>query len=357
VIGNLRGYPTAESARHLSNEIEETVIHTVSDVCAANYGAVADYYRLKQRLLGLDDLTHYDRYAPIGGDEPQTSFTEARDLVLSAFGDFSPRLVEIVEPFFARNWIDAAVADGKQGGAYCAGVTPDAHPYVLMNYTGKSRDVMTLAHELGHGIHDVLAADNHLLDYHPVLPMAETASTFAEMLVFDRLLGDLTDDQQRLTLLCSKTEDTFATVFRQIAMYRFEQKAHAARRGAGEQATDAYNELWQETMQEMFGNSLTLGDDHAWWWLYIPHIVRTPFYVYAYAYGELLVLALYARYQAEGDSFIPRYFDLLAAGGSASPADLLARLDIDIADAAFWQGGCDLIAQRVADAQSIAARL
>jgi oligoendopeptidase F len=224
-----------------------------------------------------------------------------------------------------------------------------------MNYTGKPRDVMTLAHELGHGVHDLLAANNHLLDYHPVLPMAETASTFAEMLVFDHLLGALTDDGEKLALICSKVEDTFATVFRQIATYRFEQQAHRARREEGELPTQRFSALWQQNMQAMFGDSLTLGEEHADWWLNIPHIVDVPFYVYAYAFGELLVLALYAKYQREGASFVERYFRLLSAGGSMSPAKLIGELGLDIADRSFWQGGCDLITARVAQAEALAA--
>ncbi len=354
VLDRLRSYRTPEDSRHLNNELSGDVVDTVSEVCAANYGTVAAYYRLKRRLLGLDELTHYDRYAPISGEKSKIPFGQARDIVLGSFGEFSPRLVDICEPFFERRWIDAALADGKRGGAYCAGITPDLHPYVFLNYTDSPRDVMTLAHELGHGIHDVLASGNHLLDYHPVLPMAETASTFAEMLVFDRLRGELESDGERLALLCGKIEDTFATVFRQIAMYRFEQQAHRARREEGELPSERFDELWQRNMQAMFGDALTLGDDHACWWLYIPHIVDVPFYVYAYAFGELLVLALYARYRSEGKPFVDHYFELLAAGGSRAPAELLAGLGIDVPSRDFWQGGCDLIRQRVDEAATLA---
>jgi oligoendopeptidase F len=327
----------------------------VSNVCAANFDTVARYYRLKGRILGIDDLAHFDRYAPMRGQESDVPFSKARGMVLDAFRDFHPDLAETADRFFSNNWIDAALGDGKRGGAYCAAVTPDHHPYVFMNYTGKPRDVMTLDHELGHGIHDVLASGNHLLDYHPVLPMAETASTFGEMLVFDRLLGELTDDGEKLALVCSKVEDTFATVFRQIAMYRFERQAHLARREEGELPTERYSEMWQQNMQAMFGDSLTLGEEHADWWLYIPHIVDVPFYVYAYAFGELLVLALYAQYQQEGDRFVEHYFKLLSAGGSKAPARLVRELGLDIADRGFWQCGCDLIAERVAQAEALAA--
>ncbi|MDE0184518.1 MAG: M3 family oligoendopeptidase [Candidatus Poribacteria bacterium] len=354
VIDRLRGFSTAEAARHLDNEVDEAVVNMVVDVCVDNYGTVADYYRLKRELLGLDALTHYDRYAPITSKRTKFSFEEAKDIVLDAFGRFSPKLTAITEPFFSRRWIDAALRTGKQGGAYCAAITPDLHPYILMNYTGEPRDVMTLAHELGHGVHDVLASEQSLLNYYPVLPLAETASTFGEMLVFDALQAKLSSPQERLALLCGKVEDTFATVFRQIAMYRFEREVHRLRREQGEQPTEAYCELWQQTMQEMFGDSLTLGEEHQWWWLYIPHINQSPFYVYAYAFGELLVLSLYAKYHHEGGAFVPAYFELLRAGGSAPPAKLIADMGIDITSSDFWQGGCNLILEKVKQAKELA---
>ena len=356
VLDRLRSYESPEASRHLDNELAAEVVDTVCDVCVENFDIVADYYRLKRRLLDIDELTHCDRYAPLPGGQTRIEFGRARELVVDSFAAFSPSLADMAESFFQNRWIDAALADGKQGGAYCAGVTPDHHPYVFMNYTGQPRDVMTLAHELGHGVHDLLASDNHLLDYHPVLPLAETASTFAEMLLFDRLLGELDSDREKLALLCSKIEDTFATVFRQIAMYRFEQRAHRTRRESGELPTEKFSELWQYAMQEMFGDSLRLGEDHACWWLYIPHIVDAPFYVYAYAFGELLVLALYARYRQEGERFVERYLELLAAGGSRSPAELTSRLGFEIGERRFWQGGCDLIRERVVEAATLAAQ-
>ena len=356
VLDRLRAYEAPEHSRHLNNELSAQIVNTVSQVCAANYDIVGDYYRLKAQLLGLSELTHYDRYAPITSTETPFPFDSARQLVLASFAEFSPRLAETAEPFFTRRWIDAALADGKRGGAYCAGITPDHHPYVFLNYTERPRDVMTLAHELGHGVHDVLAGRNHLLDYHPVLPMAETASTFAEMLVFERLRRELTSEEEQLALLCSKIEDTFATVFRQIAMYRFEQSAHRERRRDGELAAERLDQLWQSHMQEMFGDSVRLGDEHACWWLYIPHIVDVPFYVYAYAFGELLVMALYARYRREGEPFVERYFELLACGGSRSPRDLVSTMGIDIGDHDFWQEGCDLIRGNVTEATELAKR-
>ena len=357
VMDRLRGFESPEADRHLTNELPEQVVHTMAEVCVANFGVVQDYYDLKRRLLGLSELTHFDRYAPLQQEKIEVDYDRAQSIVLEAFGRFSPQLVDMTKQFFERNWIDVPPRDGKRGGAFCAAVTPDHHPYVLLNYTGKARDVMTLAHELGHGIHDLMAKNNHVFDYHPVLPLAETASTFAEMLVFEKLQEDLTTDQERLALICEKLEDTFATVFRQISMFRFEQSLHAKRRSDGELTVDDVNLLWQNSMQEMFGKSLTLGEDHQWTWLYIPHIVNSPFYVYAYSFGELLVLSLYARYRKEGEPFISKYFSLLAAGGSKAPVELLAEIGIDVTQKEFWQGGCDLIRDKVEQAKKLAANL
>ncbi len=351
----LRGFDTPEASRHLGNEVDPAVVEAMVETCVENYGVVSEYYDLKRRLLGVDELTHYDRYAPITGDTSDVPFDEAKGLVLDSFDGFAGELRDAAEPFFTKRWIDAALAEHKQGGAYCAGVTPGLHPYVFMNYMGKPRDVMTLAHELGHGVHDVLAGKQSLLNYHPVLPLAETASTFAEMLVFDKLRSTLDSPEERLALLCGKVEDTFATVFRQIAMYRFELRAHRLRREEGEQTVEDYSAAWQETQQEMYGDSLTLGEEHAAWWLYIPHIFRVPFYVYAYAFGELLVLSLYGQYKRTGEAFVPRYFDLLSAGGSEAPAELVTRMGFDIASRDFWQAGCDLIGDAVEEAKALAS--
>ena len=357
ISDRLRSFETPESDRHLSNELDKAVVDTMTEVCVANFDIVHQYYELKRQLLGLEQLTHYDRYAPLRKQQQDIAYEQARDIVMRSFERFSPKLSGMIEPFFEKNWIDVPPRPGKRGGAFCAAVTPDHHPYVLINYTGKARDVMTLAHELGHGVHDIMAAGQHYLDYHPVLPLAETASTFAELLVFENLQDSLSDDRERLSLLCEKLEDTFATVFRQISMFRFERRLHESRRSEGELTTETINALWQDSMQEMFGDALTLGDDHKWTWLYIPHIVNSPFYVYAYAFGELLVLALYARYQKEGDAFLPKYFELLAAGGSEAPAQLLQKLGFDISSKDFWQGGCDLIRANLEKARQVASRV
>jgi oligoendopeptidase F len=353
-MDRLRRYEYPEQARHESNELSPDVVRNMVDVVAENYDVVADYYRLKRQLLGLDELTHYDRYAPIREAGAEIDFATARSMVLDAFGDFSVRMREMTEPFFTRSWIDAELRPGKRGGAFCSYVTPDLHPYVFMNYTRRARDVMTLAHELGHALHGVLAQRHNYLSFYPSLPLAETASVFGEMLVFERLQQQIQDPRARLSLLCGKIEDTFATVFRQASMYRFEQAAHRARRQEGELPTERYNELWQTNIQEMFGDSLKLGEEHAWWWLYVPHIVATPFYVYAYAFGELLVLALYARYKREGEPFVARYLDLLGAGGSRTPEQILEEVGIDVREKAFWRGGIDLIREMVGQAKALA---
>lgn len=357
VMDRLRGYERPESSRHLDNELPDVAVDTMVDVCVANFSIVEEYYTLKSQLLGIENLTHFDRYAPLKKSEENIAYDKACEIVLESYRAFSQELHDLAKPFFEQNWIDVPVCEGKRGGAFCAGVSPDHHPYILLNYTEKPRDVMTLAHELGHGLHDRLASKNHVLDYHPVLPLAETASTFGEMLTFEKLFAELQTDEERLALLCEKLEDTFATVFRQVSMFRFERRIHKARREEGELDTDRFNQLWQECMGEMFGSSLTLGDPHKWTWAYIPHIIQTPFYVYAYAFGELLVLSLYARYKEQGESFIAQYTEFLAAGGSKSPQELLAKLGIDPADPKFWQGGCDFIRQNLQRAQQLASKL
>lgn len=356
-MDRLRSYEYPEQARHEDNELDPEVVRNMVEVCVEGYPIVARYYELKRRLLGVEELTHYDRYAPISSEVSAIPYSEGRDMVLDAFGRFSPRLRELTEPFFSRSWIDAALRPGKRGGAFCSPCTPDLHPFVFMNYTDRPRDVMTLAHELGHAVHGVLAGRNHYFDFHPSLPLAETASVFGEMLVFERLQAELESPREKLALLAGKIEDSLATVFRQVTMYRFEQAAHRLRREQGEQTTEAYNALWQSTMQEMFGDSLKLGEGHACWWLYIPHIFSTPFYVYAYAFGELLVLALYARYRQEGEPFVERYLEFLACGGSRKPEALLSEMGIDIREKSFWQGGVDLIRGMVERAEGLAEAL
>ncbi|RIL00324.1 MAG: oligoendopeptidase [Proteobacteria bacterium] len=352
----LRRYASPMDDRNLANEIDAETVHALMTACERRHDLVQRYYRLKRRLLGLDVLYDYDRYAPVLAAEGQRSFDAARALVLDAYADFSPKLSDIAGQFFERRWIDAELRAGKRGGAFSASTVPAVHPYVLLNYTGTLRDVMTLAHELGHGVHQYLARRQGLYEMDTPLTTAETASVFGEMLTFRRLLQNEPDPRVRLGLLCGKLEDAFATVFRQVVMTRFEEKLHAARRAEGELEIARVNELWMETNRPMFGDAVALRDDYAWWWLYIPHFVHSPFYCYAYAFGELLVLALVQRYDEEGAAFAPRYLAMLEAGGSQSPREVVAHTGLDIGDPGFWERGLVLLEGMLADAEALAAQ-
>jgi oligoendopeptidase F len=349
LLDRLRRFADPMAARHLANEIDAATVRALLAACERNVDLVADYYHLKRRLLGLDVLYDYDRCAPLAHEAPRLPWARARDLVLDAYGDFSPRLREIAEPFFARRWIDAEVRPGKRGGAFSSATVPSRHPVVLLSYLGSPRDVMTLAHELGHGAHQWLARAQGFLQCETPLTMAETASVFGEMLVFERLRRETREPRARLALLCEFVEEAFGTVFRQVALTRFEERLHAARRAEGELSAERLGALWHEANAAMYGDAVALTGDYRWWWAYIPHFVHSPFYCYAYSFGELLVLALYERYRREGEAFVPQYLDLLAAGGSASPRALLARLGVDVDDPAFWQGGLDVLRRLVAE--------
>jgi oligoendopeptidase F len=262
---------------------------------------------------------------------------------------------EIADIFFTRRWIDAEVRDGKRGGAFSASTVPSCHPYVLLNYLGTPRDVMTIAHELGHGVHQYLSRDRGLFQSDTPLTMAETASVFGEMLVFESLRKSETDPKAALALLCEFIEEAFGTVFRQIALTRFEQRLHAVRRADGELSSERMGDIWLEVNTAMYGDSVVLTDDYRWWWAYIPHFIHTPFYCYAYSFGELLVLALYELYRERGPDFVPQYLDLLAAGGSDSPAALLSRLGLDVREPSFWQRGLGVLGRLVEEAERLAA--
>ena len=353
----LRSYRHAKQSRNLANEIDDATVEALLAAAERGFPTVARYYRLKAKLLGLPRLEDFDRYAPIAQTESHRSFDEARSIVIDAYADFSPRMAEVAGLFFEKRWIDAELRPGKRGGAFSASTIPSVHPYVLLNYTGNLRDVMTVAHELGHGVHQYLARHQGLFQQDTPLTTAETASVFGEMLVFRRLLAQEGDPRVRLALLCGKLEDAFATVFRQVVMTRFEEKLHATRRSEGELAIARVNGLWLEANRPMFGDAVQLSDDYGWWWLYIPHFVHSPFYCYAYAFGELLVLALLRRFDEAGEAFVPEYLELLAAGGSRPPPELLARLDLDITDPDFWDGGLEVLDAMVGEAEAIAASL
>jgi oligoendopeptidase F len=310
---------------------------------------------LKKKELGLPTLYDYDRYAPLSSESEPIPFDHAREKVLSAFHDFSPRAEEVAAQFFQKGWIDAAVRPGKRGGAFSHGTVPSVHPYVFVNYLGTPRDVMTLAHELGHGLHQWLSREQNYFNFDTPLTTAETASVFAEMLVFHQFKKEEKDPKKRLALLMEKLEESFATVFRQVVLCRFEQVVHLARRNEGELSFDRINGLWMEANRGMFKDSVHLTDDYKWWWMYIPHFIHSPFYTYAYAFGHLLVLALYQKYLEEGKRFVPKYLGLLSAGGSQRPDQLLLeKMGLNIAESGFWQGGLDLLERMLKEAERLA---
>jgi oligoendopeptidase F len=338
VEDRLRGLPYPEAGRHLSNELGKETVELVMRLCRERYELVARFYRVKREILGLPELTHIDRYAPLFESKETVSFEEGKRIVLDAFGRFDATIRARAEEFFDEDWIDALPRPGKQGGAFCSYNTPDTHPVVFMSYMDKSDDVMTLAHELGHGVHASLSRAQTYFNFHGTLPLAELASTFGEMLVFESLV-EKASEREKLALYAEKIEGVFATVFRQAAMFRFEQRAHELRRAEGELPATRFGEIWQEELQAMFGDSLTLGEQHRRWWSYVSHFVAVPFYVYAYSFGELLVLSLYQKAKEIGPSFGPTYVELLTKGGSESPKDLMASVGIDLDSEAFWLGG------------------
>ena len=350
----LRHYPSWIASRNLANEIDEHTVQALVEAVTSRYDIPARWYRLKARLLGLDELNEHDRYAPLLPDEREVSWGEARETVLDAYRSFSPDMADIAGRFF-DGYIDAPAAPGKQGGAFAHPSVPSSHPYVLVNFTSRRRDVMTLAHELGHGVHQVLASQLGLFNASTPLTLAETASIFGETVTFGRLLSEESEPKARLALLAGRIEDIFATVFRQIAMNRFEDAVHTARREQGELSSERIAEEWLRTQRAMFGDSVTLSDDYGNWWSYIPHFIHTPGYVYAYAFGNLLALAIYARYEDEGAAFVPSYLEMLSAGGSDTP-DAIARLvGVDLTDPGFWSAGLTVIDGLVSEAEGLAA--
>ena len=350
----LRRYPTWISARNLANEIEDSAVEALVEAVTSRYDIVARYYRVKRRLLGAGELFEWDRYAPVAEAQRRISWEEARQLVLESYFRFSERAGKLVQDFFDSGWIDAPVQEGKRGGAYCAAATPSLHPFVLMNFTGQLNDALTLAHELGHGLHDRLAVKQHIFDYHPPLTLAETASVFGEQLTFDRLMADEKDPKVRLSMLCHQVEDAFATVFRQIAFNRFEDAVHTARRSQGELSSEQLGEEFQRALQAMFGDSLTLTEAHSVWWSYVGHFMHTPGYVYAYAFGNLLALSVYQRYREVGAGFVDSYLEFLAAGGSRRPDELVSSLGMDVNDPSFWQNGLKIVDRMVGEVERLA---
>ncbi len=352
----LRGFPSWISERNLYNQVADETVEALVTAVTSRYDIVPRYYRILKQQLGYDELFDYDRYAPISKEEPKVSWDEARAIVLQAFDQFDPRLAEIAQKFFDCNWIDAPPQAGKLGGAYCAYTTTDNHPYIFMNYTGDMGQVMTLAHELGHAIHFYLARPQGELQASTPLTMAEMASTFCEMLVFDYLIAQQSDPALRLAMRMQKVAETFATVQRQIALNRFEHAIHTARRTQGELSLEQFNQLWLQTQRDQFGDSITLRSEYQTWWMPITHFVSLPGYVYSYAFGELLVWALYARYKQQPAGFAERYLAVLRAGGSDWPHHILAPMGVNLQDPQFWHEGLDLLEAFVAEIESEVGR-
>jgi oligoendopeptidase F len=354
VEDRLRRYPHWLASRNLSNEASDESVEALIAAVRGRFEVPRRWYRLKARLLGLDRLADYDRMAAVTDEDTQVQWSDARDLVLDAYTAFSPELGGLVERFFAEPWIDAPVRLNKRNGAFCAFTVPEVHPYLLLNYTGRRRDVQTLAHELGHGVHAVLGARQGIFHMTTPLTMAETASVFGESIVFGRLLERAGTPELRLSLLAENIEDSIATVFRQVAMNRFEHLVHTRRREQGELSAQTFAELWAESQGELLGDAVELTEGYHSWWSYIPHFINTPGYVYAYAYGQLLALAVYAKYQEHGDAFVPAYLELLAAGGSRSPEELGRIVDVDLTDPGFWDQGLALVEGKLAAAEQAA---
>ena len=355
VDDRLRGYPSWLSSRNLANEASDESVEALVDAVRRRYDLPQRWYSLKARVLGLDRLADYDRMASLADAEVRIRWDEARAIVLDSYASFSPELADTARRFFDDRWIDAPARPGKRPGAFCSYTVPSVHPYVLLNYTSRRRDVLTLAHELGHGLHAWLARGQGVFHQLTPLTLAETASVFGETVVFGRLLEQAEDPASRLALLAEHVEGTIATVFRQTAMNRFESLVHTARRTEGELSVDRIGDLWADSQREMLGDSVEITDGYRTWWSYIPHFISTPGYVYAYSYGQLLALSVYRQYEVQGPDFVPRYLHLLSAGGSMAPEDLGRIVGVDLADPAFWDGGLAIVEHHLDAAETAAA--
>ncbi|NLN70721.1 MAG: M3 family oligoendopeptidase [Chloroflexi bacterium] len=349
---DLRKFKQPISVRNLINDIPSPVVETLLEVTRQNTKHFQRFFRLKAKRLGVERLRRYDIYAPVEKSDKTYAFSDAAEIVLESFHEFDPKFGDLAREIFDANHIDSEVRKGKMSGAFCATITPDLAPWVLLNYQGNPDDVATMAHELGHGIHALMAREHTAFTQHACLPLAETASTFGEMMLIDKLLAQESDQAVRRDLLFRQMDDAFATILRQNYFSIFEQTAHELiAQGA---QVDDLAQAYLENLQSEFGDSVDIADEFRWEWVMIPHIYGVPFYVYAYAFGQLLVLSLYKQYQAEGDAFKPRYMDILAAGGSVAPVELLGRAGIDVTQAEFWQGGFDVIDEMVTALEKLA---
>ncbi len=354
VDDRLRHYDSWLASRNLANEASDASVQALVDAVRRRYDIPQRWYALKARLLGLDRLADHDRLASVADEDTRVPWDEARTVVLDSYASFSPRMAEIALRFFEERWIDAPVRPGKRGGAFCSYTVPSVHPYVMLNYTARPRDVLVLAHELGHGLHAYLARDQGPFHQGTPLTLAETASVFGETVVFGRLLEVAPNPAARLALLAANMDGQVATVFRQTAMNQFEDQVHVARRSEGELSVDRLGELWAGTQADLLGEAVEITEGYRTWWSYIPHFIGTPGYVYAYSYGQLLALSVYRQYAEQGSDFVPRYLHLLSSGGSGSPEDLARIVGCDLADPGFWDGGLRIIEQQLEKAEAAA---
>lgn len=353
-MDRIRSYPHWLATRNLANEASDESVEALIAAVRGRNELARRWYRTKARLLGLDRLADYDRMAAVGADEEEVGWEHGREIVLETFGSVSPRMSEIAGRFMDERWIDVPPRPFKRGGAFSSSTVPSVHPYVLLNWTDRRRDVTTLAHELGHGIHQYLAAEQGIFHQSTPLTVAETASVFAEELVLGRLLDEAGDARSRLNLLAESIEGQIATVFRQIAMNQFEDRVHATRREDGELSVGRLGAIWADTQAELLGDAVEITDGYRSWWSYVPHFISTPGYVYAYAYGQLLALSVYRLYLDRGEELVPSYLEMLASGGSRPPEELAAIVGVDLADPGFWDRGLDLVAEQLAAAEAAA---
>jgi oligoendopeptidase F len=356
VDDRLRSFPHWLASRNLANEASDESVMALIDAVRGRFSIPQRWYRLKARLLGVETIADYDRGAPVLTEDLTVSFPQARDLVLDTYQAFSPEAGRVTRRFFDEQWVDAPVRPHKRGGAFCSYTVPSVHPYVMLNFTARRHDVLTMAHELGHGLHASLAQPQGVFHQSTPLTLAETASVFGEQLVFGRLLAAASDDDSRLSLLAEQIDGAVATVFRQMAMNRFEHLVHTRRRTEGELSADRICDAWTESQSELFGDAVQMTEGYRMWWSYVPHFINTPGYVYAYAYGELLALSVYRRYEQEGSDFAPAYLSLLAAGGSRAPEELGQMVGIDLSDPGFWDSGLDIIERMLTSAEALVER-
>src|SRR5688572_11394067 len=350
---SLRKFSSPLSVRNLSNDVPDEAVTALLEVTKKNARIFQRYFKMKARQMGLEKLRRYDIYAPVAKSEKPFEYNAAAEMVLESFTAFDPKIGELARRVFEQDRLDSEVRKGKQGGAFCASINPEDTPYVLVNYTGKARDVATLAHELGHAIHAMLASHHSAFTFHSSLPLAETASTFGEMMLTEKLLSEETDEAVRRDILFKQMDDAFATILRQVYFALFEREAHAMIQKNA--SIDELSAAYMENLKEQFGDSVELSDEFKWEWVSIPHIYHTPFYVYAYSFGQLLVFSLYQQYKAEGESFKPKYLKILSAGGSEAPARILSDAGIDISSTKFWQGGFDVLSRMVDELEKIPA--